>query len=132
MKLQIESILIIDDNEADNYLHKRVISKSGFTGSIYSCENPMEGLNLLKELATKGTPPDLVILDLNMPMMSGWDLIEKITKLEFFVNSTIPNLAVMTTSINPEDREYAREIKAIKHFLNKPLTEEKFKKLTAD
>lgn len=66
--------------------------------------------------------PDLILLDLNMPIMDGWEFLEVFSELKYEKQISV---IILTSSINPEDAERAKSYKVVKDFLSKPLTMDK-------
>lgn len=105
-------ILLIDDDKDDQFFFMEAIKE---TGKIYLCETADDAYKGLQSLE-KGYKPDLIFLDLNMPQMNGFDLLEKLKQMEIYRN--IP-VAIFSTSNNPKDIRRAEELGAVA-FLTKP------------
>jgi len=129
MKKKLNCVLLVDDNEADNYYHKRVIAQSGITDFIAIALNGLEALDFLSaqwQMGQKGLPclsPEIIFLDINMPLMDGWEFLEEYHKLDEAQKSKTV-LIMLTASLNSDD--IARTEKAVGHgcFIYKPLTVE--------
>ncbi|WP_339736288.1 response regulator [uncultured Sunxiuqinia sp.] len=122
MKMKLKSILLIDDNEADNFLHKLVIRDAACAEQVVAVNGGQEALEYLSE-TEEGLHPlsELIFLDINMPGMNGWEFLEEYKKMD--ISRTEQIVAVMlTTSPNPDDEEKARQIPEISKFVNKPLS----------
>lgn len=128
MSKRLNSILLIDDNKATNFVHKKLIIKQDFIEHIYTCSSGEEALQLLTSQNEGGEldfrPPELMFLDINMPGMNGWEFLEEYDDLP---NDQKDNTTIfmLTTSINPDDRFRANHIENISGFLNKPLSSKK-------
>lgn len=121
MKDNINCILLIDDDESVNFLHKCVIDAAKITRSLLIAETAQQALNLLKDSTNgKRTKPDIIFLDLNMPKMDGWKFIEEYKKIEN--KDDMPFIAILSSSANPDDRRKAEGISEVGGFYNKPLT----------
>ncbi len=122
-KKKLNRILLIDDSEADNFFHARVIRKYGCAEEIIIREGGQEALDYLR-LAVDGVfpQPDLIFLDINMPGMTGWEFLEEYKKLEAGQKAKIV-IVMLTTSLNPNDAEAAEKTGTLNKFMNKPLTE---------
>jgi CheY-like chemotaxis protein len=127
MQRKLNCVLLIDDNESDNYFHKRVVQKSGITDHIEISRNGKEALEFI---TTKGNYngtewsanlPELILLDINMPVMDGWEFLEEYGKLGFLANSKSV-VIILTTSLNPADRARAENMIQEGSFQYKPLT----------
>ena len=125
MNKPLECILLIDDDEPTNVLHKIIIEDSGIAKEVAIVYNGFEGIDYLTrqgKYAEGDHPrPDLIFLDINMPGMNGFEFLERYKKLD--ENQKARMVVVMlTTSLNPEDRERAHQLGEISDFKNKPLT----------
>lgn len=116
----IERIMLVDDNEADNVFHEIVIQRCGFTGDLRSFDDPARALQYLRELPHG--PVSLVLLDINMPGLTGWDFAEAARPL-LLANPTIV-LVMLSSSSLAEDRAQAAAQPVIRGYLTKPLTRE--------
>ena len=76
MNPQTYNFLLVDDNSATNFLNKMVIEKSGLANKITIAQNGLEALN-----SVKASAPDFIFLDINMPVMTGWEFLEAHEKL---------------------------------------------------
>lgn len=115
----IKSILVVDDDKICNFLTVNALKKAGIEGEINVAINGLEGIKLLKESAS---PPDLILLDINMPIMDGLDFLENFKANGFEGSSKI---AMYTSSIREADKNKAFEYPDVFEFLNKPLTHDK-------
>ena len=120
MKKKLNCVLLVDDNEADKYLHTLVLKESIITDNI---EIAMDGEEALDFLTSRGKdlPPDLIFLDINMPVMDGWTFLEEYEKLDEILKSKVVIL-MLTTSVNPSDKNRMEQWNGSVDFLNKPLT----------
>lgn len=111
-------VLLIDDNAADNYLHRIVLEKHEVETTVTVCESAEGGRQAIASLGGKG----LVLLDINMPSVTGWEFVASLDLSSTDLQSI--TLVVLTTSINPKDRTRADRIPEIKAFYEKPLSAE--------
>lgn len=126
MKKQLNSILLIDDDEATNFINEMVIKEADCTNKIITVETGTEALEfLLSKTDGKHPQPDLIFLDINMPQMNGWEFLEEYKKLKEHQKGKI-TIVMLTTSLNPDDEKRAEKIKDIDDFKNKPLTLDTF------
>lgn len=125
MNPKLKTVLLVDDDEATNFIHKMVITQKEYTENIVVKENGVEAIRYLtSSFDGKPPQPDLIFLDINMPAMDGWEFLEEYDKLE--ENQQAKTVIVMlSTSLNPADREKANSIPLISGFMSKPLTAEK-------
>jgi CheY-like chemotaxis protein len=127
MKGKLNCIMLIDDDELTNFIHRLVIEKSGYARHIQIAESGRDALDYLSKSETGNDPdlypsPDLIFLDINMPAMNGWEFLEEYKKM--CVRNRII-LVMLSTSLFAEDKARAEEMPEISGFENKPLNAEK-------
>ena len=127
MKGKLNCIMLIDDDELTNYIHRLVITKSGYTHHIQIAESGRDALDYLTESEKGDNPdlypsPDLIFLDINMPAMNGWEFLDKFKKMCFKSKIVV---IMLSTSLFNEDKLLAEEMPEISGFENKPLNAEK-------
>jgi CheY-like chemotaxis protein len=122
MKKKLNCVLLIDDDKATNFINERVIKKLDCTKRIVTVYNGAEALEFLS-IEENGNllQPDLIFLDINMPVMDGWEFLEHYRKLHENKKAKVV-LLMLTTSLNPDDVKKANKIQEVKGFKNKPLT----------
>tara|TARA_R110000850_G_scaffold27268_12_gene77143 strand:+ start:2886 stop:3320 length:435 start_codon:yes stop_codon:yes gene_type:complete len=125
---RISCILLIDDSEADNLFHRIIIEESGLCDQIKVAENGERGLEYIRKSFDAGNDDqypraNLILLDINMPRMNGFEFLEAYRELPEEVKSGII-IAMLTTSLNPADRERALATGEIRDFQIKPLSVE--------
>lgn len=125
MEKRLGCIMLIDDNDDDNYFHQRLLEKVNAAGHIQVADN---GFAALEYLAKGDLRPELIFLDINMPKMNGWEFLEEYSKLTEDLKAR-QIIVMLTTSLNPADAEKARTMRMISGFESKPLTTEMFEKI---
>lgn len=125
MKAANICIMLVDDNENDNFFHEREIKKTQLETTIISKESGAEALEYLNSMNVhRNIKPLLIFLDINMPGMNGWDFLNEYGKLDKEIQSgTI--VIMLTTSDNAETKAKAMSISSISDFITKPLTKQK-------
>lgn len=124
MNPKLGCILLVDDDNISNFLHKHVLEEANIADNIVVAETVKEGLSLLKQPDPQiGDYPDLILLDLNMPGLTGWDFLEEYKKMkETSDRSSV--IIILTTSTNPDESKRAQGIQEVAEFRSKPLTSE--------
>lgn len=126
---KLNCILLIDDNQHTNFFNKRLINKMDLAHEVYAVENGRQGLDFLTNqgmYAANGTTypqPALILLDINMPVMDGWEFLEAYHGLPVAQKGEIL-IVMLTTSPNPDDRQKAASIPEVNEFRQKPLSAE--------
>ncbi|MFB3387872.1 response regulator [Flavobacterium sp. LAR06] len=124
----LEQILCIDDDPITLMLCKKVISKSEFSNEIITAQNGEEALlhfNTLKYTNSKNKvskKPELIFLDLNMPVMGGWEFLDHFTSGDYTEFSNAASVIVLSSTIDPDDLAKAKKYPIIIDFLSKPIT----------
>jgi CheY-like chemotaxis protein len=116
---KIENAWVIDDDHVFTYVVSRQMKGIDFCQNLLTYPNGLEALNALKSLG--GSPelaPDVILLDLNMPVMDGWQFLDEFRKLESAKSITI---YIVSSSINVEDQVRASSYQEVSHFYVKPL-----------
>ena len=123
--LPLNSILLIDDDKINNYLNSRLIKKSNICVNLEIAQNGSEGLTLIQQkITTKAQLPNLILLDINMPIMDGFEFMNSFKEL----NCDDVKIVLLTTSSNPDDiRKFNQSLAC--GYINKPLTEDKLKNI---
>lgn len=121
---KLKNILLVEDDEATNYVNKRIIAKMGCTENLHIAYDGVEALELLTRPNPDGSflQPELIFLDINMPRMNGWEFLDMYAILP--PQQKGENVIVMlTTSLNPSDKAKADAIGEVDDFHHKPLEE---------
>jgi CheY-like chemotaxis protein len=120
------TIVLVEDNDIDRFIVKQYLRKLDNPCEMIEFEMPFEAVNFLNSVHTSNRP-GLIIVDLNMPQMSGHDVIRAIRSLSKFEDTPV---AVLTSSASPVDIDMAMENGA-DSFTTKPLTVEKLGNILA-
>lgn len=122
MKSKLNCILLIDDDETTNYVNTILINKADCAEEVKSVTSGHAALEYLKSLDSDGQhpQPDLIFLDINMPVMNGWEFIEEYHQLLPEQRGQVL-VWMLSTSDNPADRERAEKLGS-DGFMAKPLT----------
>ncbi|UJP63561.1 response regulator [Mongoliitalea daihaiensis] len=121
---RFSAIILVDDDPINNLINKRLISKTKISERVEEFLEAEKALEKLKNLGEEETA--LILLDINMPVMNGWD----------FLNYYVENLShrpdkivMLSSSIDFQDRIKANSYSCVKGFIEKPLTPEKFQSI---
>ncbi|MEW7277626.1 response regulator [Aquimarina sp. 2201CG1-2-11] len=115
---------IIDDDKMYVNLVKRIVEAKNLCKNLMVFQNGMDAIVYFKTLLgnlDKACIPEIIFLDLNMPVMDGWEFLEKFTKIKNKLGKTII-LYIVSSSINPVDIERAKGINSVEDYLIKPVT----------
>tara|TARA_R110002124_G_scaffold287323_4_gene472821 strand:+ start:4326 stop:4733 length:408 start_codon:yes stop_codon:yes gene_type:complete len=132
MRKKVNCILLIDDDEPTNFLHKIIIEDSNLAEKVVAVQSGYEALEYLEKKEDGKYPqPGIIFLDINMPAMNGWEFLERYKQLDESLKGKIL-VVMLTTSINPDDKKKAMGKGFVKGFLSKPLTTEMLEKIIDD
>lgn len=120
--LNAPKILLVDDDPIFLKLAKLSIKKEDESVEIFTSTNGEEALQFLHS-----SKVDIIYLDLNMPVMNGWEFLDEISKKE----TKHPSIFILTSSIDPTDRRKAKDHPMVAHMLQKPLDASKIHKSIA-
>ncbi len=122
---KVNCILLVDDNPNENYFHTYIIREAGvcnYLKTVYDGEEALEYINETESRKNgEGFPkPDLILLDINMPRMNGFDFLEEFINLNEDLKSNIV-IIMLSTSDNPYDIKRSMNNNQVKEFITKPL-----------
>ncbi|GAB5564969.1 MAG: response regulator [Winogradskyella sp.] len=126
----IKNLFIVDDDETFTFLTVKRISRTNLVENIKTFQNGLDILSYLKE-NKKSTEvlPDVILLDINMPIMDGWQFLERFEPLTEELKKNIV-IYILSSSIFPGDIDRAKNSKIISDFIIKPFTDEKLLDIT--
>lgn len=119
----MKTILIIEDNEADQFLGEMIISAARPLVRILKARDGEEALEVLQELDEY---PELILLDINMPRMNGLEFLEVFSEHN---KKEIPVVVMLTSSDQEQDKQQAQAYKCVKDYFLKPITKDKVEQL---
>lgn len=119
---KLKTILLIDDDEATNFMNRRILRKMNIADNIITKLNGQEGINYLVSADKSGNHPrpELIFLDINMPVMNGWEFLDAYRELPLEQQGGVV-VVMLTTSLNYQDEELAKEKGILDGFMSKPL-----------
>lgn len=125
MRKHFERILLIDDDIVSNYINEIALQEMDFSSQIHVSENGKEALLYLNQSYANGTnsAPDLIFLDLNMPVMDGFQFLEEFEKLPL-KKREMTSIILLTSSNAPSDLAKARQFN-VDGYIVKPLCKKK-------
>lgn len=111
----VMKVLMIDDNELDLLISKKLISKQDKSLEFTEFSNATEAINFLK--GQEKMDFDIVLLDLNMPEMNGWEFLDEYKELQF----PKANVYILTSSLDTRDKLKSKDYEVVKGYFDKPL-----------
>ena len=122
----ISCILLVDDDDTTNFLNQTLLRRMAISDQVLVAVNGQEALDLLHahcELPTSPTCPVLILLDMKMPRMNGFEFLRAYAQRPERENPTVV-IIMLTTSLNPKDVAQMQDL-PIADYLTKPLTRDK-------
>lgn len=120
-------ILLIDDDGITNFINRKLVSKFFPEATIEVAFDGREALVLINEgIKTKAQLPNIILLDINMPIMNGWEFLEQYKDLPEAVTNLI-TIHILTSSGHLSDLAFAKQNPLVKSVISKPLTEQKLR-----
>ena len=120
-------ILVIDDEEFDQKIYSRIIQRSGLFDEVVSFLDGQSALNHLSDPETR--PIDVVLLDINMPRMSGFEFLDA-ARERMPQGLNVGGIVILSTSASPKDKERAAHFEEVDGYFTKPLNVEMLTEIT--
>lgn len=125
--MEKKKILLVDDDSIANFLIEKIVESTGLASNIYKALNGKEALRFFDGNSLK---PEIVLLDLNMPIMNGFEFLQAFNLLKFQDKENVL-IILVTSSSNPSDMTKARDL-GIKYYLTKPISADTIKSIILD
>lgn len=113
-------LLLVDDDDINNFLFSHLLTKSSAEVQTQIFTNPVEALAYIRKCDTEGKKIDLLLLDINMPLMSGWEVLDE---LRSDGESLLKNRRtyMLSSSVHATDMELAGNYPEVSGFISKPI-----------
>ncbi|GAB3162933.1 response regulator [Telluribacter humicola] len=122
----IDQVLYIDDDPTAQLIFRLANSKASFAKEVRTASNGQMALDYYHQLAVEqGTDvyPHLVFLDLDMPVMGGYEFLDQFVE-QYYERFPHTRVMIISSSVNPSDRQKARQYPCVVDFISKPITVE--------
>ncbi len=126
------TVMLIDDNEIDNLINQKMIEAASIAENIYTHTGAKSAIEFLKNMekleVADRVLPDVIFLDIDMPLMDGFQFLDEFEKLTNVAKKKC-KIVMLTSSINPQDFNRSKKYENVRLFLNKPLSHDSIVKL---
>ncbi len=127
----IKKMFLVDDDDTFIYISQKIIAKTELVQEINAFENGLTALSFFKDNKdNKALLPELLFLDLSMPVMDGWEFLDEFEKINIENKKDI-TIYICSSSISPNDLIRTKKYDTVKDFIIKPITQEKFSQIVA-
>jgi CheY-like chemotaxis protein len=121
----LKQLTLVDDDDVFVFLTTRMLEKYKLVDLIKIFDNGYDALVFIKEnLGNIEALPDIILLDLSMPIMDGWQFLDEFVKINSKIGKKI-TIYICSSSISPDDVNRAKVINEVSDFIIKPMTKEK-------
>jgi CheY-like chemotaxis protein len=127
MENNMKRIVLIDDDATTNYLNKMIIERSELVDEVVTFDSAQDALNYFHQNIS-AIHDSLVFLDINMPIMNGWQFLDQYEEMN---GNEANKIVILTSSINPADKQMAETKSEIIDYKPKPLSVEMLTELVA-
>jgi CheY-like chemotaxis protein len=122
-------LCFIDDDEVYQYTITRSVKTHGLAKKILVFADGEEAMGfLIDNIANNEDLPDIIFLDINMPIMDGWHFLEEYVKIKPRLSKII-TIYMVTSSVDPVDEAYAKKISEISDYIIKPIKPDMLKEI---
>ena len=129
MNLKQHTICLIDDDRIYQFTAKKIIESTGLGKHILSFYNGDEAITYLQEnIENVDLLPDIIFLDINMPVMDGWQFLETFKILQLKVSKPI-FIYMVSSSVDDNDIKKSKEYFNVTDYIIKPINRERFEQL---
>jgi len=123
---KIDTLYLVDDDDIFQLLASEVINSTNLVNKIKVFSNGQEAIKFLESVRDEPDKlPEVIFLDLFMPVLDGWGFLEKYVQLKSRLNKKII-IYIVSSSIDPIDIQRAKSISEVTDYIIKPITREKF------
>tara|TARA_Y100000782_G_C10188796_1_gene268910 strand:+ start:13269 stop:13682 length:414 start_codon:yes stop_codon:yes gene_type:complete len=119
--IEKKNFWVIDDDPVFQMIIQKLLMRIDFCGNVETSKNGMEAAaKMLEALESESSLPDFIFLDINMPIMDGWQFLERFTE-PLKESQRIPAIFIVTSSIDESDREKAKSHPLVQGYITKPV-----------
>ncbi|SEI37395.1 Response regulator receiver domain-containing protein [Dyadobacter koreensis] len=129
---KLNTVCVIDDDLIYSIAIKHIINRSEISTDTQFFKNGQPALEYFKQNLTNiASLPDVILLDLNMPILDGWQFLDKYEPLVNQISKTIP-VYIVSSSVDEEEYKKAKTFQTVKDFIVKPITVERLQQIAQE
>jgi len=113
------NLLVIDDDDINIFIIKKIVEKTGYNVEMIAKTNGQLAIDYVREIIDTPNFPNLILIDINMPILNGWEFIEA---YELLGITRKVDMYMLSSSVYENDIEKAKSYKTVKGFISKPLS----------
>ena len=121
-------VLLVEDDPITIMVCDRIMKMTLFADKVTSCENGKIAIDYLATVRENGPIPKIIFLDINMPVMNGWDFLEEFDKVKSGFQQ-LPRIYLLSSTVDPEDYKKAKKFSLVEDFISKPLSREALERI---
>ncbi|MBD80155.1 MAG: response regulator [Crocinitomicaceae bacterium] len=121
---KIQKILLIDDDPIQNLINTKLLKRLDISEEVLVAINGRAAFEMF--LANEEELPELIFLDINMPIMNGWEFLDL---LDGRINFKFPRIFMLTSSISPDDIKKSEDHPMVTNYITKPLSLAKLQRI---
>ena len=122
-KKSFDLVMLVDDNDTYNFINRRILEQKQFAKNIEVQSSGIGALSYLEEhLGSPNKLPDIIFLDINMPLLNGHEFLYKLERISETVKNNKCKVVMLSSSGDEDDISQAKEYPSVINFLQKPLT----------
>lgn len=116
------NLLVIDDDDINIFIIKKIVEKTGYNVNMVSKANGLLAIDYLEATLDKDEFPHLILIDINMPVLNGWEFLDAYENLNITQKA---DMYMLSSSVYENDIEKAKTYAKVKGFISKPLSIER-------
>ncbi len=125
----LNNLLLIDDDDTTHFICENVIKEEEITQNFTGLKNGKQAIDFFRDLLKQNMKaPELILLDINMPVMNGWEFLEAFSE-EFKDKFPETRIYMLTSSLDPLDLTHSKNYENVIGYMNKPLIKERVEEL---
>ena len=127
----MRKLVFIDDDPIDHFLMKHILhGKNYFDTTTYTLYGSLV-LDYIEEHKSEPEKlPDMIFVDLNMPVFSGWDFLKRMERMQPEISKDIP-VFIISSSLRPDDKAMSSKFSFVQDFVSKPVNSEEIERIVS-